>query len=188
KNYSAGNLKEKLKVFDTFGQKIFIDKNYFSYKDKYQVDLAKKRISFNDINPKLAPFPYTEAPFEKRNSLCNEKGGKLLKSRLLDAASFFPSENKEDSYFYKYPYHWQKGLRGSFLHESKINSRFSLKKEDCDKAYVLGCEKLAEFVPDSSQSLSYMGIHFPLGGFLESVENDFDPKRNLKISSFYFPP
>src|SRR5690606_5369034 len=120
---------------------------------------------------------------------CIERGGKLLKSRLLDAASFFPTSNQNpNAYFYKYPYPWQKGKSGSFLNEAKTSSRFALKNEDCDKAYVKGCEALGPYVSDNTHSISWIGLKAPLGAYPESVENDFVAKDNLKVSSFYQAP
>src|SRR5690606_14161862 len=122
KIYSVGESKNKNQIFDNYGQDLYLDKNYITYKDKYHQEIAAGE-SWDIIDPKLIATPYTKINLNQRKEFCHKRGGKLLKSRLLDAASFFPTTNENPNvYFYKHPYPWQKGRTGSFLNEAKVSS------------------------------------------------------------------
>ena len=187
KLYSTGTSEQKDLIFDTFGQAIFIDKDYIHYKDLYQKELAEKKITWKEIKADKAHLPILNFLPSSMQDLCHARGGKILKSHLFDAASFFPTHvNNTGKYYFKSPYHWQKNRRGSFLDNAQSESRFQLKKENCEMAYVKGCEELTALTPYQTTSVTWMGMRNPLGAYLEYLPNDFEPNLNLKLSSKNF--
>lgn len=187
KIYSTGEAKKKDLIFDTFGQTIFIDKDYIHYKDVYQKEMSEGKMDWEQIDLNKVHLPVTNLLPQKMNEICHARGGKILKAHLFDAASFFPTNvNTERKFYFKSSYHWQKNKRGSFFDDAKHESRFQLKKENCEMAYVKGCEEILPLLPYQTTSVSWIGLRNPLGGHLEFLPNDFETNKNLKLSSLNF--
>lgn len=185
--YSAGGIDQNY-VWDNFFQHIFIDRFYVTNLDVY---LWKKVFNIKDIDvstdPSLWHLPSTDLTLKQRKRFCNSYGKQLLQSHVLDAASFVPSDINDHmpDHVYKFPYPWTKKINGIFLYEKKIGNDFNISQKDCTHAYVKDCLKF-KFKHFNTDSVSWMGVNYTLGYYMEVVENPFNSFQNLKASSFYF--
>ena len=193
--YSAGIKGEERYTWDNFATHIYVDRFYVSNQDVYFWLQTHPEIQqlFNipiGKDSRYWFFPSTNLSLKQRHLYCQSYGKQLLQSHVLDAASFIPP-NQNDSrpkFIYKHPYPWTKKSRSEFLSIAKANSDYVLTKNDCAKANIKGCDKLAPYKFYATNTATWMGIYFPLGHYMEVVDNKFDSFQNLKASSFYFGP
>lgn len=187
--YAAGTYEDTSKIWDSFGQKIFVDRYYVSNKDVNEwIEASGVKLS-PQKEPLWYPFPSTNLTLEQRRQYCAFRGKQLLASRVLDAASYIPDDSKVNAAdpIYKYPYYWTKNKRESFLMKAREGRLAGLTPQDCARAYVLGCQNQDLIVHFPSDPVSWMGMKMPLGYYPESVVNHFDPTKNLMPSSLNLP-
>ncbi len=67
---------------------------------------------------------------------------------------------------------------------SRINADYQLTPLDCQLAQVKGCKE-RYFTTDSA---TWMGFHYGLGFYPESLVNFVEPEKNIKLSSKLLPP
>lgn len=176
--YSAGQRQEDNKLWDNFGQSIYIDKYYVSNLDVY---LWKKRKgNLTDLDTKLfqqkSYFPSTNLTFEEQKLFCADQGKTVLKSHYFDAASYLYLESKNKKIINKFPFHWTK---------KRTRELENIKSSDCYNIYSKECEKIRPYKFVDPLATSWMGMHFVLGNYLEHHPNLFEPELNIKKSSFY---
>jgi hypothetical protein len=179
--YSAGVGSSDDFIWDNFDYDILIDRNYtteldvllwvFSLDntDSVKEKKLKKKLESYKLHSKVA----LGLTVKEQTSYCSWRGKYLLTSRALDAATYFPSKNQA---VYKHFFPWTK-KRKSFLTGGE-----KLSKSNCKNTYIKGCNKFLPFSNTESFAISWMGINHSLGSYMESVNNDFLPKANLKVS------
>lgn len=74
---------------------------------------------------------------------------------------------------------WQRDLSKTFLGMARINPDYQLTPLDCDLAQVQGCHE--KFY--TTDSVTWMGMNFALGFYPESLVNNIEPEKNIKMSS-----
>lgn len=166
--------RDNSEIFDTFGQKIYIDGDYVPLRDYYLMNNNLSKIKTH-IN---LSRPLTNQTLNEMKEICKKRKGKLLKAHLFDAATLIPSK---DNHYYPYP--WDKKSENIFLKQQS-----DLTFDKCQMAYVKGCEKLLNPLELGLgvNSASHIGLLNSIGGYLEALDNDYDKNKNLKLSSFYF--
>ena len=168
--YSAGPENEQGFYWDNYHSDIFVDKYVVT---NYDVWLWQNR---SDVNWSKAFYPSVNLTMKERDLFCQSRQGELLESRVMDAASFYPSKLTEN-YIFKYPFPWTK-QRNTFLTQD-----IALNKSHCEQAYVFECKKLVPLQVSSPSGLSWIGITNTIGGYSESFKNINRESANLKVSS-----
>jgi hypothetical protein len=181
----VNNPREDGFIWDNFDRQIFIDKFYVTNRQTnewYKLTGHEEKII---KDPKLFPLPALLSLDEQR-SYCAFYGKRLMEAKLFDAASMTPSDLKNPlpEKVSRPATPWQRDLSKTFLGMARINPDYELTPLDCQLAQVKGCEE-KYFTTDS---VTWMGMNYPLGFNSESVENRIDPKKNLKKSSRAFKP
>lgn len=170
KIYSFGIKQGEEQLWDNFGQNILIDKYYVN---QYQYEMWKKHNY--KINDKSF-HPILNLTLKEMNDYCLSLGRELLISRVLDAASFYPTNYEHSGYLFKSVYYWMKGRKG--LKEN-------VDQTQCSRIYTEEC--LDKFPQGEFQysDASWVGLANPLGSEMEVVNNLINPKGNLVVSSKY---
>lgn len=163
KIYSAGPRGVDDFVWDNLGRRIFVDK-YHVNRDQFARWLGKTDVT----EPTMAE---TSATKKQQQDFCRSRKGFLLESRVLDAASMYPAASKS-ALVLKSPYPWTK------------SNRFDPDQVNCENFLYQGCELKSVY---QASGLSWLGLFQTLGGPFESVENTFEGRANLKLSSVYLP-
>jgi hypothetical protein len=177
--------KEEGLHWDNFDRNIFIDRFYVS---NQQVNEWKLLIGQEDKvikDRKLWPSPAL-LNRDEQVKYCNFWGKRVLEAKLFQAAAMPPSDFKNPlaTRIIRYDTPWQRDHSKSFLGIARINQDYQLTPLDCQLAQVKGCENKL-FTTDS---VSWMGMNFPLGFFPEHLINYFQPSKNLKTSSQFIWP
>jgi hypothetical protein len=174
--------KKELLEWDNLDSNLFVDRFLVSNRDIREWSFfTGKEVLFD--KDKLSS-PATSLTYKQMKEFCAYKGKSILKAHVLDAASFLPSDRLEPEPLKvkRGPYYWTKDSKQTFL--AQKNKKL-INKENCAYAYVKDCLGLADF--DSYYlNPSWMGLNIVLGGPLEVVENNLEPLKNLKASSYYF--
>lgn len=172
-------------IWDNFDRKIFIDKHYVSNQrvNEWKILNGKRKEIVTDRE--LWPWP-AELSLEEQRSYCDFYGKRLLEAKLFDAATMQPVDlqNPRPEVIVRSQTPWQRDLSKTFLGTARINDDFQLTPLNCQLAQVGGCPERI-FTTDS---ISWMGIHYGIGFFPESFENFVEPNKNLKLSSRFYPP
>lgn len=163
--YSSGPRGYAEEIWSNENQEIWIDRFYVS-----QYKIKKWFQAKNIPHGKLAfsPRPALHLSLQKMQEFCRDQKGQLLQSQILDAASFYPAEG-ENSLQLKSFYPWSKARE---------------LKKDCEHFIYQGCDPVADL---NRSGVSWMGIFHTLGGEIEVVDNPFQPRANLKLSSIFLP-
>jgi len=174
--------KQEILEWDNLDSNLFVDRFVVSNRDIREWSLATgKEVSFD--KEKLSA-PSTNLTFKEMKEFCAYKGKSILKAHVLDAASFLPSDRSEPEPLKvkRGPYYWTKDSKQTFL--AKKDKKL-VNKENCLYAFVKDCLAISSY--DAFYlNPSWMGFNGALGGPFEAVENDVEPLKNLKASSYYF--
>ena len=188
--YSAGAKGEDRYLWDNFSRHIYVDRFYVSNQDVYFWNKTHPGMGEIPVitDPRYWFFPSTNLTLRQRKHFCKSYGKQLLQSHVLDAASFIPSNIDEprNKFIYKHPYPWSKKSKSEFLSIAQEKRDYELTPSDCTKVNIKGCDKIVPYKFYSTNTASWVGMYFPLGDYLEVVENKFNSFQNLKASSFYF--
>lgn len=92
-----------------------------------------------------------------------------MTAALFDAGTFLRNTDSEEEFPGRTTYPWRWG-----------NS--DLKK--CENLIAKECE--LPLISHHLSALSWLGLNHSLGGAFEYLENPFEPKKNLKLSSTYY--
>jgi hypothetical protein len=171
-------------IWDNFDRNIFLDKFYVTNQkinqwhllngknDKFMADRSKW------AHPALLSL-------KEQIEYCASMGKRVLEAKLFDAATMSPidSKNPMPDRVTRPQTPWQRDLSKSFLGMARINPDYQLTPLDCQLAQVQGCTQ--RFF--STDSATWMGFHFPIGFYAESLLNDIEPGKNLKLSSRFLP-
>lgn len=160
-------------LFDTFNQNIYFDRHLVTVREfnEYKVFKKQKPIELNGaINLFTAVY---DISFDEMKDYCTFRGKKMMEAQVFDAASFIPIEENEKGVkvVKRAPMYWSKSKK------EKIKS--------CDEAYTLECLDEKKFRINSTEP-TWAGLYDAQGGYLEAFNNPIDPRKNLKMSSFYF--
>ncbi|MFP5387586.1 MAG: hypothetical protein ACLGHN_16035 [Bacteriovoracia bacterium] len=181
--YGYGKVKNNTEegfVWDNLDRHLFIDKFYVTNRQLNEwltlIGSPEKKIQ----DPAKWPHPAL-LPLAEQKAYCSYYGKRLLEAKLFDAATMSPSELKNPlpEKVYRPATPWQRDLSKTFLGMSRINPDYQLTPLDCQLAQVQGCHE-KYFTTDSA---TWMGFHFSLGFFPESLQNFIEPEKNLKKSS-----
>jgi hypothetical protein len=171
-------------IWDNFNRYLFIDKFYVT---SQQVNVWKILTGGKDLelDRRKWPRPALLSVAEQRQ-YCHFFGKRLLEAKIFDAATMTPLDQKEPrpDRVHRPQTPWQRDLGKTFLGMARINPDYQLTPLDCQLAQVEGCVELY-FTTDS---VSWMGMNFPLGFFPESLSNSIEIDKNLKVSSHFLPP
>ena len=170
KVYSSGPDANSLDVWDNYGRKIFVDKFYVSNFDVKFWKTKNFSINSNDLKPAL------NLTRPEQQKYCHSRGKKLLQNHIFEASTFFPSVYKK-GYLFKSKIPWAKS--------PKPNELTIFSKKNCVKSFTKECLADQELNSYSNLSTSWIGIYHSLGSELESFDNIFNHKANLKVSSKY---
>lgn len=172
-------------IWDNFDRRIFIDRFYVTHQMVNEWRILTGKSTGIEKDRKLWPQPAALSPEDQKN-YCSFFGKRLMTAELFDAASMTPTDfkNPRPLKVVRAQTPWQRDLSKSFLGMARINPDFQLTPLDCQLAQVQGCKEKYF----SSDSASWMGMHFPLGFYRESLSNSIDPGLNLKVSSRLLPP
>ncbi len=186
--YGYSQVKDKREdgfVWDNFGRNIFVDRFYVSNRQLNEWRIANRE--FEKIIPDRKEWPSPALiDLPEQISYCAFLGKRLLEAKLFDAASMTPSDVKDlwPAKVFRPDTHWQRDLGKTFIGMAKINPDYQLTPLDCQLAQVEGCQD--KFF--STDSATWMGFHFSLGFYPESLQNFIQPDKNLKMSSRFLPP
>ena len=186
--YGQGRVKDQRQegfIWDNFGRAIFIDKFYVTNQQVNEWRVLTGETQKIQIDRKLWPRPALLSLTEQEN-YCAFFGKRVLEAKLFDAATMSPSDLKNPlpSKVYRPSTPWQRDLSRSFLGMARINPDYQLTPLDCQLAQVQGCSE-KYFTTDSA---TWMGMHFALGFYPESLKNSSEPNKNLKLSSRFLAP
>lgn len=181
--YGYGKVKDRREegfIWDNFGRNIFIDKFYVTNQqvNEWRILTSKPEKVISDR--KMWPHPAL-LNLEEQKNYCAFFGKRLLEAKLFDAATMSPPDLKESkpSHVYRPATPWQRDLSKTSFGVARINPDYQLTPLDCQLAQVQGCKERF-FTTDSA---TWMGFHFALGFYPESLVNDIEPDKNLKRSS-----
>ncbi len=172
-------------MWDNFDRNIFIDKFYVTNRQVNEWRLLKNETSKIVTDRKKWAHPALLTKNDQTD-YCAYFGKRVLEAKLMDAASMSPPDMKDPLplKISRPDTPWQRDLSKSFLGMSRINPDYQLTPLDCQLAQVQGCH-LKYFSTDSA---TWMGFHYSLGFYPESVVNNIDPKLNAKMSSRFHAP
>ncbi len=186
--YGYGKVKDEKDegfIWDNFGRNLFIDKFYVTNRQVNEWRILRGEPSKIEINRSQWPKPALLSLKDQIN-YCNFYGKRLLEAKLFDAASMSPADLKETkpSRVLRPGTPWQRDHSRSFLGMARINPDYQLAPLDCQLAQVHGCHERYF----STDSATWMGLHYSLGFYPESLRNFIEPTKNLKMSSRFFLP
>ena len=186
--YGYGQVKDQREegfVWDNFDRNIFIDKFYVTNRQVNEWRILSGETGKVEKNRTYWPRPATLSRKEQ-NAYCHFYGKRLLEAKIFDAAAMSPSEMKNamPEKVYRPDTPWQRDLSKSFLGMARINPDYQLTPLDCQLAQVQGCHEKYF----STDSASWMGMHFLLGFYPESLENFIESDKNIKKSSRFLSP
>ena len=171
-------------VWDNFDRKIFIDKFYVSNQRVNEWKILQGKPNEILADRELWPWP-AELRLSEQRDYCAFYGKRLLEANLFDAATMQPVDlkNPKPEVIVRAQTPWQRDLSKTFFGTARLNNDFQLTPLNCQLAQVSGCPERI-FTNDS---ISWMGVNYGLGFYPESFENFIEPRRNLKLSSRFFP-
>lgn len=174
--------------FDIFNQAIYVDRFLVTNRDveewlKY--DDKKFSASYKKGPLESRPFEALNLTPEMMKRFCAFRGKQIMRSSILDAASFAPGDlnNPRPLMVLRGPYPEGPRFSDSFLFEAMQNPKFEFKKEHCQKYFVKECRQKASPMAHSKAVMSWIGMAQVLGGPMEYVENRLHPKDNIRPSS-----
>ena len=152
---------------------IYIDRFYVT-RGEVHLWKVKKLLGLKDL---VAPYkPELALSFEEKQQFCADRGGQLLESRTLNAATYFPNEK---NIIFRSFYPWSK-------ERTYLRPVVEFLRSDCEKLYSKECMDLSPYIYHSTYSPSWMGIYHSLGSFPEVVRNTFAKNWNLAPSSMNY--
>lgn len=186
--YGYGKVKDQRQegfIWDNFDRDIFLDKFYVTNRRVNEWRQLSGQSEKIEKDPKKWPLPAL-LKREEQIQYCAFYGKRLLEAKLFDAASMTPSDTKDPrpKMVYRPDTPWQRDLSKSFLGMARINPDYQLTPLDCQLAQVQGCNEKYF----STDSATWMGFHFSLGFYPESLQNFIEPSNNLKMSSRFLSP
>jgi hypothetical protein len=172
-------------LWDNFDRDLFIDKFYVTNRQVNEWRILKGEPSKVEPDRKKWPLPAILTK-EEQIDYCLYYGKRLLEAKIFDAATMSPTEikNTTPDFIERPDTPWQRDLSKTFLGIARINPDYQLTPLDCELAQVKGCEE-KHFTTDS---VTWMGFHYPLGFYPESLQNFVEPLKNLKLSSIFLEP
>lgn len=186
--YGYGRVQDRREngfIWDNFGREIYLDKFYVTNQQVNEWRILKGEESKVISDRKLWPKPALISLSEQKD-FCAFFGKRLLEAKLFDAATMSPADlkNPKPDKVLRPDTPWQRDHARSFLGMARINPDYQLTPLDCQLAQVQGCAE-KYFTTDSA---TWMGLHFALGFYPESLVNDLETEKNLKMSSRFLPP
>lgn len=173
--YGPHVLKNKDFNWDNFSQDIYLDKYPVTNRDiiefNEQVRTHKKLPVDESLEKRNEPSIYLSK--EQMKLFCSFKGKQVANALVFDAAAFMPIDEDKNR---ELPV-----VRGYF----PFTAKNTLKENHCQYFYSEQCRE--KDIKIEKKAIGWAGHFMLLGGYLEYLENPFEPRRNLKASSIYFP-
>ena len=172
-------------IWDNFGRNLFIDKFYVTNRQVNEWRILSGQSLKVELDRKKWPKPALLS-LSEQIEYCTFYGKRLLEAKIFDAAVMSPLElkNSTPDKVDRSETPWQRDISKTFLGVSRINQDYQLTPLDCELAQVKGCE--ARYF--TTDSVTWMGFHYPLGFYPESFQNFIEPSKNLKMSSRFYEP
>ena len=169
-------------LWDNFGQHWFIDRRQVTHREvlewREQTGIRLKEPLSEDLKDHYRPVGSLH-PQEMRD-YCHFRGKQLASAALLDAAFFLPADLDDPMLrpTLRAPYPWTQ--KRTF--ENPVPSL-----QNCLKIPARDCEDHISASRAFTASPTWSGVFQALGGLPERVDNFLYPRRNLNLSSHYFP-
>ncbi len=150
-------------------------------------EFKEEAVTFEEERPYA---PATSLTISQMRRYCGFKGGEVLSSQVLDTLTYHHGRVSIDEIKDRppgantSPYPFGPRLVDS-PHYFALKKNSPATNETCQKIFSAECLKLTPQTYTWGQGWS--GVYELLGGPLEYVHNKEMPRRNLKLSSFYFP-
>ncbi len=190
RKYSSGPIiySDKNKFYwDNFYRNFYLDKYIVPhYKVLEWAKLEKKEIP--TVDKSKWHLPSTVLTMNQIDQFCNFHRSRPMLAKLLDAGSFLPVNEKitNPSIINKAPYPWSR-KRSFFQEEEGLYDETKDNKKHCLYLYDKKCrDSGVSYNPYEDSTVTWIGLFNPLGGPMEFVRNDFEPSKNLVLSSYYF--
>lgn len=182
--YGYGKAQEGL-VWDNFDRHLFLDRFYVTNRQVNEWRILTGEAGKIESDRKKWPLPALVSAKEQAD-YCAFYGKRVLEAKLFDAAAMSPSDLKNPlpDRVLRPETPWQRDVSKTFLGMSRINPDYQLTPLDCQLAQVQGCKEKYF----STDSATWMGLHFTLGFNPEHLVNHVNPKLNLKLSSRKLAP
>jgi len=141
------------------------------------------------LNITSNPFsPVKVSKLKEMKDFCRYKKAQVLTSKMADAITYYRPKKSGKLNIRLSPYPFS--VRASSIRHFKIskgeNEDYIVTRKDCDLIYSKDC-LLQKRVYNPTLSLGWSGVAELLGGPLEYVHNELYPRRNIVLSSYYFP-
>jgi hypothetical protein len=172
-------------IWDNFDRHLFLDKFYVSNQK-----INEWRLATNQLDKFISDRQLWHQPAllkrEEQQQYCAFLGKRVLEAKLFDAATMPPADvsNPLPERIQRSQTPWHRDISKTFLGMARINPDFQLTPLDCQLAQVNGCSN-RYFTTDSA---SWMGIHYAIGFYPEAFTNNLEPALNLKRSSKFLAP
>ncbi len=184
-DYAIGPQSRNDFIWNNLGRKIFIDKfQVLNWEIEEWLDQEGKTLSRPDNLKKYEVADWLLP--EQMQQYCHFRGGQVSMAHVLDAAFFYKTYDRGDTVLHRSPYPWQPKGRKTFLKELKKKD-FKLEKSHCKKIPALECRELLSPEEIYKSSPTWSGVFQALGGHMEYTRNPLRPRRNVNVSSWYFP-
>ena len=173
--------KRKDFLWDNFGQHWFIDRRQVTHREIHEWVEQTGRKLREKLSSRLEDHYRSVGSLypEEMQAYCEFRGKQVAQAHLLDGAFFFPRPPSSRG-----PYPWGKMNFQNFLSQLEKGGA-NLKY--CQKIPSRECQNELKSFEGFSSSPTWMGVFQALGGLPEFVKNPLFPRRNINISSFYFP-
>lgn len=151
----------------------------------YWAQQTSEKIKLN-TNGLFAPATFTNSKMMKK--FCGYRKSVVMNTMLADAVTYYGVDDKKSIIMNKNQSPYPFSVRKQGVGHAKIlkNSNYKIKEEDCQKIFTKDCIDLG-FKSVPAESLGWSGVGELLGGPMEYVVNHLNPRRNIMLSSKYFP-
>lgn len=189
RKYGYGKVDAKKKdqdfSWDNFDRHIFIDRFYVTNQQVNEWHLLNGKMEKIEKDRFKWPLPALLS-LKEQKKYCSFWGKRLMEAKLFDAASMTPGNlnNPLPERVQRPATPWQRDFGKSFLGMARVNPDYQLTPLDCQLAQVQGCKEKYF----STDSVTWMGMNYSLGFYPESLINDIEPEKNLKVSSRFYHP
>jgi hypothetical protein len=155
-----------------------IDVIYWSRQRKKEIKMNSKGL--------FAPATFNNSKDMK--NFCSYRRSVVMNSMLADAVTYYGVDDKSAMIMNKNQSPYPFSVRKKNVGHAKMlkNPEYKITKEDCQKIYSRECIEL-NYKNSPAESLGWSGVGELLGGPMEFVINHLNPRRNIMLSSQYFP-
>ena len=146
---------------------------------------TKQEIKMNS-NGLFSPATFNNSKMMK--NFCSYRSSVVMSAKLADAVTYYGVDDKSAMIMNKNQSPYPFSVRKQSVAHTKMlkDPEYKITKSDCQKIYTKECIEL-KYSGSPAESLGWSGVGELLGGPLEFIINHLKPRRNLILSSQYFP-